>query len=203
MTVPIWGQAQLGRPGTGDTSTFITSPIHGCFVGTLGTGFGTVPGALPGTPGYMGHCCTCVPGTWTPMSPTDPILCVPQAVCCGDHQHCCPRGYTCNVATESCEKLLAPTLLLPTLSAPRQAPSAPRWAPPVPLRATGTHPGGLVPCGAAGSCRRGQRCCQARGGSWGCCPFTQVSGGTSGWGWGWGWHHPPLTLTLPAGLLLL
>uniref|UniRef100_A0A8B9CE07 Granulin precursor n=1 Tax=Anser brachyrhynchus TaxID=132585 RepID=A0A8B9CE07_9AVES len=35
----------------------------------------------------------------------------PQAVCCKDHQHCCPRGYTCNVATQSCEKLLAATPL--------------------------------------------------------------------------------------------
>ncbi|NXQ62844.1 GRN protein, partial [Anthoscopus minutus] len=101
--------------------------------------------------------------------------CVPQAVCCGDHQHCCPRGYTCNVATESCEKLLAPTPLLPTPTAPRQALSAPHWAPSVPLRASGTHPGGLVPCGATGSCHRGQQCCQARGGSWGCCPFAQGS----------------------------
>ncbi|NXD58467.1 GRN protein, partial [Corvus moneduloides] len=107
--------------------------------------------------------------------------CVPQAVCCRDHQHCCPQGYTCNVATESCEKLLAPTPLLPT-------PAAPRWAPPVPLRATGSHARGLVPCGATGSCRGGRRCCRARGGSWGCCPFAQVSEGTSGWGCGW--HHP-------------
>ncbi|KAM6993893.1 progranulin isoform 2-T2 [Passerculus sandwichensis] len=113
-------------------------------------------------------CCRLSLGTWG---------CCPleQAVCCGDHKHCCPRGYTCNVATESCEKLLAPTPLLPTPSAPRPAPSAPRRAPPVPLRAAGTRPGGLVPCGATGSCRRGQRCCQARGGSWGCCPFAQGS----------------------------
>nr|XP_030112182.3 progranulin isoform X2 [Taeniopygia guttata] len=106
-------------------------------------------------------CCRLSLGTWG---------CCPleQAVCCGDHKHCCPRGYTCNVATESCEKLLAPTPLLPT-------PSAPRRAPPVPLRAAGIHPGGLVPCGATGSCHAGQRCCQARGGSWGCCPFAQGS----------------------------
>uniref|UniRef100_A0A8C0BN27 Granulin precursor n=1 Tax=Buteo japonicus TaxID=224669 RepID=A0A8C0BN27_9AVES len=51
-------------------------------------------------------CCRLSLGTWG---------CCPleQAVCCGDHQHCCPRGYTCNVATQSCEKLLAPTPLLP------------------------------------------------------------------------------------------
>nr|XP_021395547.2 progranulin isoform X1 [Lonchura striata domestica]XP_031362931.1 progranulin isoform X1 [Lonchura striata domestica] len=113
-------------------------------------------------------CCQLSLGTWG---------CCPleQAVCCGDHKHCCPRGYTCNVATESCEKLLAPTPLLPTPSAPRQAPSAPRRAPPAPLQAAGIHPGGLVPCGATGSCHVGQRCCQARGGSWGCCPFAQGS----------------------------
>ncbi|KAM3658453.1 progranulin isoform 1-T2 [Ammospiza maritima maritima] len=113
-------------------------------------------------------CCRLSLGTWG---------CCPleQAVCCGDHKHCCPRGYTCNVATESCEKLLAPTPLLPTPSAPRPAPSAPRRALPVPLRVAGTRPGGLVPCGATGSCRGGQRCCQARGGSWGCCPFAQGS----------------------------
>ncbi|XP_077644381.1 progranulin isoform X1 [Lonchura striata] len=113
-------------------------------------------------------CCQLSLGTWG---------CCPleQAVCCGDHKHCCPRGYTCNVATESCEKLLAPTPLLPTPSAPRQAPSAPRRAPPTPLQAAGIHPGGLVPCGATGSCHVGQRCCQAQGGSWGCCPFAQGS----------------------------
>ncbi|KAI1230199.1 GRN, partial [Lamprotornis superbus] len=113
-------------------------------------------------------CCRLSLGTWG---------CCPleQAVCCRDHQHCCPRGYTCNVATESCEKLLAPTPLVPTSADPRQAPSASPRAAPVPLRATGTHSGGLVPCGATGSCHRGQQCCQARGGSWGCCPFAQGS----------------------------
>ncbi|NXK42875.1 GRN protein, partial [Piprites chloris] len=109
----------------------------------------------------------------------------PQAVCCGDHKHCCPQGYTCNVATESCEKLLAPTLLLPAPADPRGAPSPLRWAPPMPptlLRAAGAHPGAPVPCGATHSCRGGQRCCRAWGGSWGCCPFAQVSGGTPGGG---------------------
>ncbi|XP_027589864.1 progranulin isoform X1 [Pipra filicauda] len=116
-------------------------------------------------------CCQLSLGTWG---------CCPleQAVCCGDHKHCCPRGYTCNVATESCEKLLAPTPLLPAPADPRGAPSPLRWAPPVPpapLRATSTHPGAPVPCGATSSCCGGQRCCRAQGGSWGCCPFAQGS----------------------------
>ncbi|NWX45146.1 GRN protein, partial [Steatornis caripensis] len=87
----------------------------------------------------------------------------PQAVCCRDHQHCCPRGYTCNVATQSCDKLLAPTPLLPAPAPRRRAPTPP----PALLRATDTKPGAAVPCDAAHSCRGGQRCCRSRGGSWG------------------------------------
>ena len=26
-----------------------------------------------------------------------------QAVCCSDHVHCCPKGYTCNVEKGSCD----------------------------------------------------------------------------------------------------
>ncbi|NXT92580.1 GRN protein, partial [Anhinga rufa] len=94
-----------------------------------------------------------------------------QAVCCGDHQHCCPRGYTCNVATQSCEKLLAPTPLLPAPAPGRQAPTPS----PALLQAASTEPGAAVPCDAAHSCRDGQQCCRSRGDSWGCCPFAQGS----------------------------
>ncbi|XP_062484252.1 progranulin [Pezoporus occidentalis] len=109
-------------------------------------------------------CCRLSSGAWG---------CCPleQAVCCRDHQHCCPWGYTCNVATQSCEKLLTPTLLLGARTSPPWAPT-PR---PASLRAAGTDPSAAVPCGAAHSCRGGHRCCRTRGGSWGCCPFTQGS----------------------------
>ncbi|XP_074417969.1 progranulin [Larus michahellis] len=116
-------------------------------------------------------CCQLSLGTWG---------CCPleQAVCCRDHQHCCPRGYTCNVAAQSCEKLLAPTPLLPAPAPPLRLPAPPHHPPnppPALLRATSTQPGATVPCDAANSCRLGQRCCRSRGGSWGCCPFTQGS----------------------------
>ncbi|KAM7081819.1 LOW QUALITY PROTEIN: progranulin [Ciconia maguari] len=115
-------------------------------------------------------CCPLSSGGWG---------CCPleQAVCCRDDQHCCPWGYTCNEAAQSCEKLLAPPRLLPAPAPPRRAPTPP----PAPLRAAGTQrgastqPGASVPCDAARSCRGGQRCCRSRGGSWGCCPFAQGS----------------------------
>ncbi|NXT59469.1 GRN protein, partial [Pluvianellus socialis] len=89
------------------------------------------------------------------------------AVCCRDHQHCCPRGYTCNVAAQSCEKLLAPTPLLPGPPLCRR--------PPALLRGASTHPAAPQPCDTTRSCSGGQRCCPSRGGSWGCCPFSQGS----------------------------
>ncbi|NXN96022.1 GRN protein, partial [Rhinopomastus cyanomelas] len=123
----------------------------------------------------------------------------PQAVCCRDHQHCCPRGYTCNEATESCEKLTAP---LEKLLAPHTSPQAAapllwrRRLPPTLLRATSTQQGASVPCDATHSCQRGQRCCRSQWGFWGCCPFAQGSccsdgrhccpGGSHCTGRGWG-----------------
>ncbi|XP_069733234.1 progranulin isoform X2 [Phaenicophaeus curvirostris] len=112
-------------------------------------------------------CCRLASGAWG---------CCPleQAVCCGDHQHCCPRGFTCNVATESCEKLVAPTPLLLATNAPRGVPK-PSLHAPTPLRATNTPAGDTITCDATHACRSHQRCCRSRGGSWGCCPFAQGS----------------------------
>ncbi|XP_065507328.1 progranulin isoform X2 [Caloenas nicobarica] len=147
-------------------------------------------------------CCRLSSGAWG---------CCPleQAICCRDHQHCCPRGYTCNVAAQSCEKLLAPTPLLPAPTSAPRAPAPPHRAPaarPARLRAPGTAVGAAVPCDATHSCQGGQRCCRGRGGSWGCCPFAQGSCCSDGWhccpggsrctGGGWGcspqrWDQPP------------
>ncbi|CAM9806397.1 unnamed protein product [Bubo scandiacus] len=153
-------------------------------------------------------CCRLSSGAWG---------CCPleQAVCCRDHQHCCPRGYTCNVATQSCEKLLAPTPLLRTPTSRLRAPSPPLRTPtlpPAPLRAASTQPGAAVPCDAARSCRGGQRCCRGRGGSWGCCPFTQGSccsdgrhccpGGSRCTGGGWGCSPQRWDLPAPRRVLL-
>ncbi|XP_074892312.1 progranulin [Buteo buteo] len=153
-------------------------------------------------------CCRLSLGTWG---------CCPleQAVCCGDHQHCCPRGYTCNVATQSCEKLLAPTPLLRAPTSPLRVPAPPRRAPILPpalLRAAGTEPGAPVPCDAARSCRSGQQCCRSRGGSWGCCPFSQGSccsdgrhccpGGSRCTGGGWGCSPQRWDLPAPRRVLL-
>uniref|UniRef100_A0A8B9TB40 Granulin precursor n=1 Tax=Anas platyrhynchos TaxID=8839 RepID=A0A8B9TB40_ANAPL len=99
-------------------------------------------------------CCQLSSGAWG---------CCPleQAVCCKDHQHCCPRGYTCNAATQSCEKLLAATpLRFPV-------PTGPPLSPPRPVA--------TIPADTARACPPGQRCCRSKDGSWARCPFAQGS----------------------------
>ncbi|XP_039187331.1 progranulin isoform X1 [Crotalus tigris] len=82
-----------------------------------------------------------------------------QAVCCEDHQHCCPSGYTCNVAAQSCEKR--------------------HW--PGPVAAAGGLLTSLqtaassqdVLCDEQHYCHVGQTCCKAKRGGWACCPYEK------------------------------
>nr|DBA22225.1 TPA: hypothetical protein GDO54_013272 [Pyxicephalus adspersus] len=86
-------------------------------------------------------CCRLPSGDWG---------CCPieKAVCCSDHLHCCPSGYTCDVSTGSCNK-------------------------PVEETATPLTPVGYVWCDATHACYDGQTCCVGPGGVWSCCPYTQ------------------------------
>lgn len=132
-------------------------------------------------------------GCWGGVCRMSPSLCVPpsvpppKAVCCKDHQHCCPRGYTCNAATQSCEKLLAATpLRFPV-------PAGPPLSPPRPVA--------TIPGDTARACLPGQRCCRSKDGSWARCPFAQVSGwhfgGRGHGGEGGGAVSPPMSPIAP------
>ncbi|XP_077481261.1 granulin b [Stigmatopora argus] len=48
----------------------------------------------------------CAAGTTCCKLPSGEWGCCPliKAVCCADHEHCCPQGYSCNMATGTCEK---------------------------------------------------------------------------------------------------
>ncbi|XP_019630285.1 PREDICTED: granulins-like [Branchiostoma belcheri] len=52
-------------------------------------------GSSNSTCGDSETCCKMASGQWgcCPM---------PKAVCCQDHLHCCPRGYTCDMPTSTC-----------------------------------------------------------------------------------------------------
>nr|XP_060637191.1 progranulin isoform X2 [Anolis sagrei ordinatus] len=96
-------------------------------------------------------CCKGVSGAWSCCQ-------LPNAVCCEDHQHCCPSGYTCNVAAQSCEKQHKPTVL----------PSGDL------LMSSQVAIASLdVSCGDQHYCHYGQTCCKAQSGGWACCPYDK------------------------------
>nr|XP_009683670.1 PREDICTED: granulins [Struthio camelus australis] len=75
-------------------------------------------------------CCKSQSGDWACCQ-------LPSAVCCKDHQHCCPWGYTCNVVAQSCEKQRAPALTQATAASP--VPLSPATPPPSEITAMQRH----------------------------------------------------------------
>ncbi|XP_066484930.1 progranulin isoform X2 [Tiliqua scincoides] len=100
-------------------------------------------------------CCKSVTGDWACCQ-------LPNAVCCDDHQHCCPSGYTCNTAAQTCEKRLQPR------------PSVIRSVYSVPLLSSRMPTLNRdVQCDLQHYCHDHQTCCQTKTGGWACCPFNK------------------------------
>ena len=77
-----------------------------------------------------------------------------QAVCCNDHTHCCPKGYTCDVAQGTCMKGDLQT----------------QWFMKTPARQVYS-----VECPDHQSeCPEGNTCCMLKSGQYGCCPLPKV-----------------------------
>ncbi|XP_054463078.1 granulin a [Anoplopoma fimbria] len=90
---------------------------------------------------------------------------IPNAVCCQDKEHCCPQGYTCNMASNSCQKLIMLQLEAVPLTQvylperqPELSPSKQRD----------------VKCDDTTSCQDGETCCRTSATSWGCCPYANA-----------------------------
>ncbi|XP_078079942.1 granulin b isoform X2 [Mustelus asterias] len=93
-------------------------------------------------------CCKSASGDWTCCP-------LPQAVCCEDHIHCCPSGYTCDVQHQLCKSKGSSIPMILKLSASVE-------------RTEG------MMCGEDTMCQSGTTCCRNRSGGWSCCPFTQA-----------------------------
>ncbi|XP_038077891.1 uncharacterized protein LOC119745555 isoform X14 [Patiria miniata] len=86
---------------------------------------------------------------------------LPQAVCCSDHVHCCPHGYTCDVSQGTCS--LGNSVL--QMYKKTEATSL----------STAVLPGPDVVCpGGSAQCPTGNTCCMLSSGQWGCCPLPQA-----------------------------
>ncbi|XP_077407642.1 granulin b [Vanacampus margaritifer] len=93
---------------------------------------------------------SCAAGTTCCKLPSGEWGCCPlvKAVCCDDHEHCCPQGYSCNMATGTCEKPMMTTMKTKT----------------------------MVPCDAAAAfaCTERETCCRSSATQWACCPSPQA-----------------------------
>uniref|UniRef100_A0A3Q3VYW6 Granulins domain-containing protein n=1 Tax=Mola mola TaxID=94237 RepID=A0A3Q3VYW6_MOLML len=108
---------------------------------------------------------SCASGTTCCKLPTGEWGCCPlvKAVCCADHEHCCPQGYTCNMRTGTCEKtnLAARISSLPQSAVVRSEP-----------RDTASS----VACDSTGEfrCPPQDTCCQTSATEWACCPSPRA-----------------------------
>ncbi|XP_018592009.1 progranulin-like isoform X2 [Scleropages formosus] len=96
---------------------------------------------------------SCAAGTTCCRLPTGQWGCCPlvKAVCCADHEHCCPQGYTCNMKAGTCEKD----------GRPQDVPVS-RVSPP-----DSKDP-------QCSGCSDGETCCRTSGNTWACCPSPKA-----------------------------
>ncbi|KAM4717217.1 granulin a [Anableps anableps] len=98
-------------------------------------------------------CCKTQEGTWACCP-------LPEAVCCEDFIHCCPKGKKCNVAAGKCEDSL---LSIPWLE---KTPAISRLSVKVQVKD--------VPCDDTTACPDGSTCCKTQEGTWACCPLPEA-----------------------------
>uniref|UniRef100_A0A8C7YJ17 Granulin a n=1 Tax=Oryzias sinensis TaxID=183150 RepID=A0A8C7YJ17_9TELE len=115
-------------------------------------------------------CCRLFTGEWgccplPNVSTSVFVLVCVQAVCCGDKEHCCPEGYTCDLASKSCHKLL--TLQLETV------PLTPVFLPDDQSQRGPVKPI-LNRCDDVYSCNVDETCCRTSHTTWGCCLSPNV-----------------------------
>ncbi|XP_017274840.1 granulin a isoform X2 [Kryptolebias marmoratus] len=99
-------------------------------------------------------CCRLFTGEWG---------CCPlqNAVCCPDQKHCCPQGYTCDITSRSCQKVIM--LQLETI------PLIPVYLPEYHLQlAPLKHRD--IQCDDRYKCKDSETCCRTSAMTWGCCP---------------------------------
>ena len=91
-----------------------------------------------------------------------------QAVCCSDHEHCCPNGYTCDTTGGKCNPN---DPLMPSISwdIDEKLSSSPDLL----SHDTPPSPNPICP-DEKGSCSSNETCCLLNSGKYGCCGYANV-----------------------------
>uniref|UniRef100_A0A3P8YUI5 Granulins domain-containing protein n=1 Tax=Esox lucius TaxID=8010 RepID=A0A3P8YUI5_ESOLU len=85
---------------------------------------------------------------------------LPQAVCCADGEHCCPKDYKCDVSRTTCTKGKVTIPWYNKLAAQSED--------------TAQVPAASLRCDAQSRCPEGSSCCKLSTGHWSCCPLRQA-----------------------------
>jgi len=94
---------------------------------------------------------------------------LPDAVCCSDHSHCCPHGYTCNIEENKCEK----GNFIPWFT---KKPALPLDIPSKLIISYSLSSVSTIQCpDGQYTCPEDTTCCALADGSYGCCPYRQAS----------------------------
>ncbi|KAI1896514.1 hypothetical protein AGOR_G00095560 [Albula goreensis] len=143
---------------------------------------------------------SCATGTTCCQLPTGQWGCCPlvKAVCCEDHEHCCPQGYICNMKSETCErkwgKMVPRVPLFQVFSVeeePTQEPTPEPTQEPTPEPTKGhsqkptagltqkptpepTPQGDVLQCDGQYHCSDSETCCRASATTWACCPSPKA-----------------------------
>ncbi|XP_051537974.1 progranulin-like [Myxocyprinus asiaticus] len=103
---------------------------------------------------------SCASGSTCCKLPTGEWGCCPlvKAVCCYDHKHCCPQGYTCNLEFGTCIK---PSDVHTVALIQKH-------------RHSNTQSEEEVVCDASTRCSNTQTCCRLSDTTWACCPYKEA-----------------------------
>uniref|UniRef100_A0A8C5HSU7 Progranulin-like n=1 Tax=Gouania willdenowi TaxID=441366 RepID=A0A8C5HSU7_GOUWI len=102
----------------------------------------------------------------------------PQAVCCSDLVHCCPSGFACNIAKQSCVKPNLPWMDVPMLE--KEAAIEPNMLDLsiTPFEEMKTNDiqdqrkVSVIYCDNYHTCPDGTTCCRSPSMVWSCCPYS-------------------------------
>uniref|UniRef100_A0A8C6SQE1 Granulin b n=1 Tax=Neogobius melanostomus TaxID=47308 RepID=A0A8C6SQE1_9GOBI len=104
-------------------------------------------------------CCKKITGPWACCP-------LPQALCCTDHEHCCPKGYKCNVEEQTCDK--PGEMSVPWVQ------KIPALEKEIPQTLAASTPDRTM-CDPHTSCPRDTTCCFMKNTQkWGCCPVPHA-----------------------------
>ena len=99
---------------------------------------------------------------------------LPEAVCCNDKLHCCPHGYTCDLAAQTCSQGIVSFPLALKKKSLKRVNEVNRKLLTLKTPAVIISPKNIVCPSGIVKCLEDQTCCKLNTGGYGCCPLPNA-----------------------------